>query len=138
MMYLGIDYGTKRIGLALGQIMPKGAGVIDGSKDLAEIVAEIESICRENEVEGIVIGVPKKKSGDLGEIAPRIFEFGKKLNASLNVPVYYEEEELTSVEAESIFTKFGHKFEKKSGELDEMAAVLILEQYLNRTKQENK
>jgi putative Holliday junction resolvase len=132
MMYLGIDYGKKRIGLALGQMIPKGAGVIDGAQDLGAIISQIEKICRENEVEGIVIGLPIKKSGDLGEIAPEIEKFVSETKSRLNLPVFFEEEELTSVEAESILTENGQQYDRKSGKIDELAAILILEQHLNK------
>ncbi len=132
MKYLGIDYGKKRIGLALGQMIPKGAGVIDGGQDLDVIVSQIEKICRENEVEGIVIGWPLKKSGDLGEVAPEIDKFVNELKAKINLPVFFEEEELTSVEAENILNENGQKYDRKSGQIDELAAILILEQYLNK------
>lgn len=130
-MYLGIDFGKKRIGLALGQLIPKGAGVIDGTKDMDETVLAIKEICAENEVSDIVIGLPKKQSGDLGELADDIKTFAEKLEKSVGLPVHFEEEELTSVEAEELIKESGKKYDRKSGKTDEIAAILILEQYIN-------
>jgi len=132
-MYLGIDYGKKRIGLALGQVIPKAAGVIDGSKEFGRIISDIEKICLQNEVEGIVIGLPKKASGDLGEMAGGVYDLAKGLETKLNLPVYFEEEEFTSVEAERLFKEHGIEHDRKSGKVDELAAILILEQHLNKS-----
>ena len=61
-MYLAIDYGQKRIGLALGQIIPKGAGTIDAS-NTAEAILAIAKLCKETEVEKIIIGLPLRSQG---------------------------------------------------------------------------
>lgn len=138
MKYLSIDYGKKRIGLAIGQIIPKGAGVIDGAQGLDQIISDIEKICTENEVEGIVIGLPLKKSGDLGEMVPDIQNLADKLNQKLKLPVHFEEEEFTSVEAENFLKEHHVNYTRKSGEVDELAAILILEQYLNKINRSNR
>jgi putative Holliday junction resolvase len=130
-MYLGIDFGKKRIGLALGQMIPRGIGMIDGNKPIDQIVFDIKKICSENEVTGIVIGSPKKRSGDPGELTDDIERFVLELNKSINLPVHFEEEEFTSVEAEEILKESGKSYTRKSGKTDEMAAVLILEQFIN-------
>lgn len=137
MKYLSIDYGKKRIGLAVGQVIPKGAGVIDGAAGVDKIVSEIEKVCLENEVEGIVIGLPRKASGDLGELAPEIDLFVQSLKKKLSLPVYFEEEDLTSVEAEDFFKEHKVEFDRKSGKVDELAAILILERYLSKDKSTN-
>ncbi len=130
-MLLGIDYGKKRIGLALGSIYVKGAGVLDGQKKLDEIIASIKKICEDNEVREIIIGIPKLKSGDEGFLASDARNFGDSLKEKLNLEVSYEEETLTSIEAERILREQGKKYNRKSGKVDELAAVLLLEQYLN-------
>jgi len=138
MMYLGIDFGKKRIGLALGQLIPKGAGVIDGSKSLEEIVSAIKEICVENEVDEIVIGWPKKLSGDLGDIAGDIKAFSENLKENIGLPIHFEEEELTSVEAEDMIRESGKRFSRESGKTDEIAAILILERYISHLSESNK
>jgi putative Holliday junction resolvase len=131
MIYLGIDYGRKRIGLALGQLIPKGAGVIDGTKSIDEIAAEVKDICLKNEVDTVVIGWPKKLSGEPGEITGDIKIFSENLKKKIDIPIYFEEEELTSVEAEGMLKESGQKYSRESGKTDEVAAILILEQYIN-------
>ena len=131
MTYLGIDFGKKRIGLALGQLIPKGAGVLDGTKNIDDTILAIKEICKENEVSNIAIGLPRKPSGDLGEIAENIKMFAGKLEKSVGLPVHFEEEQLTSVEAEELIRESGKRYDRKSGKTDEIAAILILEQYIN-------
>lgn len=138
MMYLGIDFGKKRIGLALGQLIPKGAGVIDGTKSLKEVIEAIKQICLENEVSGVVIGLPKKPSGSPGELAEDIKIFAGKLKEATGLPIHFEEEGFTSVEAEEILKESGKNYSRKSGKTDEMAAILILEQYINHLNDSNK
>lgn len=131
-MYLGIDYGKKRIGLALGQMLPNGVGVLDGTKKMEETIASISLICRENDVDKIVIGMPILPSGDKTELSFEVEKFGLQLTKATKIPVVFEEEQFTSTEAEDILRRSGHVINKKTGSIDEMAAVLILEQYINR------
>ncbi len=133
-MYLAIDFGKKRIGLALGEIMPHPAGVIDGKMEMGKIIEQIELVCRDNDVSGLVIGIPYLKSGSLGSISSSIQNFAKKLANKLMLPIYFEEEQYTSVEARSILMDSDIDFSRKGGEIDAMAAVLILEQFLNRVQ----
>jgi putative Holliday junction resolvase len=130
-MYLAIDWGKKRIGLAVGSVIPKGAGVIDGAKKREEILSEIEKVAKEYEVNKVVIGLPIRSGGEEGNLANEIREFGEAVKNKLNVPVEYEPEQFTSSEAEKILEEQGHKFNRDEGKVDELAAVLILEQFLN-------
>ena len=133
-MFLAIDYGKKRIGLALGEVIPKGAGMIDGTKPRQSIFEQIAKICTDNEVTKIVIGLPFLGSGDEGSLVKEARDFGQSLSDVLSISVDYEEEQYTSSEAERILSENNVKYDKKEGKVDEMAAVLILEQYLNNKK----
>lgn len=127
-MYLALDYGKKRIGLALGVVIPKGAGTIDAALAEESILSEITEICRKNDVEAVVIGLPIRSRGEAGTLDSEIKEFGQHLGHDLALPVYFEEESFTSAEAEA---RLGNRRgTRESGAIDEMAAVLILEQFL--------
>lgn len=132
MTYLGIDWGRKRIGLAVGAIYPKGAGVLDATKSFEEISTQIKKIIAENGVEKIVIGLPTLPSGDEGNLAPLVRSFGDKISAETNLPVFFEPESFTSTEATAELQEKKIKFSKESGKVDELAAVLILEQFLSQ------
>jgi len=133
-MFLAIDYGKKRIGLATGEVIPKGAGMIDGTKPRQFVFEQIAKICTDNEVNKIIIGLPFLGSGDEGSLAEEAREFGQGLSDVLSISVDYEEEQYTSAEAERILSENHVRYDREEGKVDEMAAVLILEQYINNLK----
>ena len=131
-MHLAIDWGQKRIGMALGSVLPKGAGVIDADKPEKEILAQIKNICDQNEVGHIIIGLPYRSQGEEGTLSPKIKEFGRKLKDYTGLEVDFEPEEFTTSEAEYRLLGAGLKYDRKSGKVDEMAAEILLEQYIER------
>lgn len=138
MRYLAIDYGKKRIGLAIGEIIPKGCGIISGEKKREKIISEIKNICDSNEVDEIVLGIPIRGNGSKGELAFEIEKFARELESKLKIRVNFEQEQFTSVSAEQIYKDYGQSFDKKKGDIDEMSAILILEQFLSDKIRENK
>lgn len=126
--YLGVDYGTKRVGLAVGSIYPKMAGMLDGSLGRNYIVEEIVKKAKELEVEGIVLGLPLYPSGDESDLSKEVKIIGGLLASETKLPVYYEPEGYTSVEAEKSFAA-DQKWQPKKGEKDQVAAAIILEQF---------
>ncbi len=128
-MYLAIDYGTKRIGAAIGEMIPTGLPIIlnEGEKAVLKLLEIIER----EEISAIVIGLPTRSQGEEGTISPKIREFAQELSERAQRPVFFEPEELTSMEAESLIKQNNLKYA-----VDELAAVLILEQFINRVSQE--
>jgi len=133
-MYLAIDFGLKRIGLALGAVYPRGAGVLDGAKNMEIILSELAQIIKENDVEAIVIGMPIRSAGEEGTIADKIREFAEKLAKFTHLPVYFEPEQFSSAEAKRMLVENKKSHTREGGEVDEMSAVLILEQFLNQVE----
>lgn len=135
-MYLGIDYGKKRIGLAVGHKFPSGIGVLDGDRDDHLIVEDISDICHEEEIEKIIIGFPERHHGEAGTLANEIKHFSQAVHKKTNLPVIFEPEAFTSTEAEEFLKKYtkdrGHVSARRNGKVDELAAILILEQYINK------
>ena len=131
-MYLAIDYGKKRIGLALGEAIPYGAGVLDNSKPLGFLLGEIRKICIKNQVSKIIIGMPIGSDGSEGKLGEDIRRFAINIKSNLNIETEFEEEGFTSSEAESILKDQGASIKESKSKVDELAAVLILEQYLNQ------
>lgn len=131
MKILGLDIGQRRIGAAIsdGRIVSP-YGVIEASL-LEKTIAEINRIIREENVELIVIGIPPNK--DTLE-ADKIHKLAIELAKMTSLPIEYEDETLTSKEAERILAGSGLdvKSEKYKQELDKLSAKLILEQYLNK------
>lgn len=127
-MYLAIDYGKKRIGLALGEMLPKGAGVIENTGSFEGIITKLKEKISEHRVTGLVLGLPMRSQGEEGTLATEIKELGQMIERETGLPVSLEEEQFTSSEASAILR---NKKDLKKGDLDEMSAVLILEQFLN-------
>jgi len=130
-MFLGIDYGKRRIGLAIGAVLPRGFGVLKVNNSSDEVLEAVSRICQENEVTDVVIGIPLRSQGEEGTIAGEIREFGSKVGKATNLPVHYEPEQFTSVEAERVLKSERGQIKDKS-KIDETAAVLLLEQFINQ------
>ena len=123
MKYLGVDYGKKKVGIALSDDSESFAfplAVLDNSEKL---LSEIEIICKKNKVEEIVMGESKDFLQRENEIMKDIVEFIKDLKKNLNLPVHLHPEFMTSIEAE--------RLQGKNEMHDASAAALILKSYLD-------
>lgn len=132
--YLAIDYGQKRIGLASGVIFPAGLGVIDAGKGRDFVLAEIKKITDEEDFSGIVIGLPVRSQGEGGTLDSEIREFAGQIYQATGLNIYFEEEEFSSSEAQNLFIAHNKKIQRKSGDVDEMAAIIILERFFDHVK----
>ena len=135
-MYLGIDYGKKRIGVAIGEAIPRPLTIVDGSKPKAEILAEFKKIVDREQVEGLVVGLPERDDREESGLNLEIKTFAENLKENLNVEIYYEPEQFTSAEAKRILKKNNVQVMGNKEKIDKLAAVLILEQFLERRKSE--
>ena len=124
MRLLGIDFGLKKIGLAMseGGIMDPLL-VIENSK---EAFQKISSLCQEHEIEQIVVGLPK------GKLVPQIKEFGEKLASLIKLPVVFQDETLTSKLAIAKMIEAGKGRMARREKEDAIAAALILQDYLEK------
>lgn len=132
-MYLAIDYGKKRIGLAVGQAIPRSAGALP-NKGLDKVISKIAEICREHDIERVVLGLPIRQSGEEGALAVEIRKLAYMIEENLKIPVDYEEEQYTSTEAEKVLKEYKGQKGTKEITLDELSAILILEQYIGSKK----
>lgn len=131
-MFLGIDYGKKRIGMAIGSRFPKGIGTIENPDSFDILGEKIKNICSEYEIEKIIIGYPLPSSGKAGELGQEIEELKNILERETNLEVILEQEAYTSVEAEAELKERGIDVRREKGSVDELAAIIILEQYINK------
>ncbi len=134
MRYLGIDYGSKRIGLALSDengTMGFPHKVLSNTSRLLDEICVL--IAKEN-VGGVVIGESRDLTGGSNPIAAVAKSFGEELTARAGVPVFYESEVFTSAEARRAPHKQGKtRSPKQHDAVDASAAALILTSYLSRT-----
>ncbi len=129
MNILGIDFGLKKIGLALADSQSKLAipwGTMEVKSNLDEVVRKIKDLCHREKVGKIIVGLPE--SG----LVEKIKRFGDNLAQATNLPVFYEDESLTSKEALAKMIESGIKKKARRKKEDQIAAALILQNYLER------
>jgi putative Holliday junction resolvase len=127
MRYMGIDYGTKRVGIAISDSENKFAiphSVIENSKKLLENLNDL--LCQ-NDVDVVIMGESKNFKGEENAVMKEIKEFKDKIENNLQKKVIFEPEFLTSHQAEY--------FQGKTALLDASAAAIILQSYLDKLQQ---
>ncbi len=126
MRILGIDYGSKRVGLAISDESHTLAREF-GIQSPEQFWKEIEGLVAEQEIERIIIGLPLNMSGEPTDSTRRVQEFCDKLEEKVSIPIEYMDERLSSVMAGNL--PGGKK------DIDSLAAQIILQNYLDRQKQ---
>ena len=129
---LAIDYGTKRIGLAVSDpmgITAQPVGVLNRKGKKTDIPL-IGKVIKEKEVERIVIGLPLNMNGSEGKLCGEVKKFGERLEREFGLPVVYQDERLTTAQAEKVLLMGDASRQKRRGVIDQMAAQLILQKYL--------
>lgn len=136
---LGIDFGERRIGLALSDplgITAQPLPVVTRRRGKKPPYAELERVVAENEVTRIVVGLPLAPSGEDSEWTTEVRAFGKRLGERTGLPVDYVDERMTSARAERAVRSSGlRKSEReRKDRIDTAAAILILQAYLDGTR----
>ena len=134
MRILGIDYGEKRIGLALSDEMEmtaRGLSVIERRSKKADLETIAASLS-EHGAGAIVVGYPLRLDGTAGIQCEKVDRFIAALRDVVSVPVIAWDETLSTKEAEGLMREAGVKRKKKRGMVDRIAAAVILQDYLNR------
>ena len=130
---MGIDYGDKRIGVALGDLLciissPYEVFINKGED---ESLKHLDKIIKENDVDEIAMGLPLNMDGSEGERARLHREFGQKLSDFSGVTVHFVDERLTSAEAEEILISSGVRREKRKELIDKLSAQIILQTFID-------
>lgn len=134
---MGLDVGTKRIGVAMSDFLLLTAQPCETISREPEKVAieKIERYCKENSVKKIVIGLPKNMNGTIGTQAEDCIAFSDMLKQKMpEIEYFFEDERLSSRQAEGILALQGKKYTKNKGLVDLKSACIILQQYLDREK----
>lgn len=136
MRTLGIDYGDKRIGLALSDELGIIASPLEvyRRKSLEEDLKYLAKIIDDKKVGDIVIGLPINMDGTMGERVQLTKAFGKNLSSITILPIRYIDERWTSIESEKILIEGNVRREKRKALIDKMAAQNILQRYLDSPK----
>jgi putative Holliday junction resolvase len=131
---LAIDYGERRVGLALSN--PE-TGFVSGLPTLDRralkgggLTAAIAAVVAEREVDRVLLGMPYSLDGSIGPAAERVLAFRNRLHLVLHVPVEEWDERLTTEAARRNLQELGYSEKQMRAKLDQVSAVLMLEQYL--------
>ena len=134
MKVMGIDFGLKRIGIALSDIMGFLASPLTTlyRTNEQDDLNFIKKIIDENKVETVVFGLPLEMSGNSGEIVNYTKDFAEKLKNLTNVKIVFVDERLSSIEAEEQLKLTIKDWKKRKLLLDQVSASIILQSYLDR------
>ncbi|WP_194232301.1 Holliday junction resolvase RuvX [Paenibacillus donghaensis] len=133
MRIMGLDYGDRKIGVAVSDLFgwtAQGVEVVERRRDGSEM-QRIAELTREYEVEEIVVGLPKNMNGSIGPRGEICIDFADKLKDMLKLPVHLWDERLTTVSAERTLIEADVSRKKRKQVVDKMAASLILQNYLD-------
>lgn len=120
MRILGVDFGEKRIGLAIADdFLAEPLGTVKSKKALVRV-------CQKQGIEKIIIGISE------GKMAKKTRRFGEKLGQLTGLPIEYQDETLTTKQAEELMLQAGKSKKRRQRQTDTIAATLILQNYLDR------
>ena len=136
MRVMGLDFGSKTVGVAISDALMVTAQGIETIQrkspgKLRQTLARIEGLSTEYQVGKIVLGFPKNMDNTEGERCRRTLEFKELLEKRCNVPVVLWDERLTTVAAQQALEEYGIRRENRKMYVDKIAAVLILQGYLD-------
>lgn len=128
---LAIDYGTTKIGLAVSddaRLLAFGRGILDRGKGLPSVIDKLKDLCVRENVTEILLGLPLNDEGEEGPPAKRVRNFAKKLGLYFpGKKIHFTDESFSSFEAKNLLRTAG-----RNDHDDEMAAVIILQRYLDK------
>ena len=138
MRYLGLDLGTRTLGISLSDVTCTIASTYKtirfDERDYDSLVPQIKEIIDEFNITKIILGLPKNMNNSLGDRSLETIAFKEKLENNLNVEVVMQDERLTTVEATNYMLKADISRKKRKEKIDSLAANIILQTYLDKER----
>ncbi len=138
MRILGLDLGTRTLGLALSDLTETIASFYGTLRfdegDFNSAIEKLNDIVSKENVSLFVLGLPKNMNNSLGDAADRSLKFREMLEKRFNIEVIMQDERLTTVEATSYLLESDMSRKKRKSKVDGLSAVLILQTYLDRKR----
>jgi len=136
---IGLDFGSKTVGVAVSDplfLTAQGVEIIRRKSEskLRQTLARIKELADQYEAGAIVLGLPRNMNGTVGERAAKTIEFKQMVTARTLLPVILWDERLTTVAADRTMDETGVRFEDRSAFVDEIAAMLILQGFMDRMR----
>lgn len=138
MKYLGLDLGTRTLGISISDLTHTIATTYktiryeEGDYDF--LLTELKEIIKLEKIEKIILGLPKNMNNTIGESAIRCLEFKEKIENNLNIEVIMQDERLTTIEATNYMIEANISRKKRKQKIDSLAANIILQTYLDRMR----
>ena len=138
MKYLGLDLGTRSLGLSISDLTHTIASTYKTIRyeenDYDYLLQELKKIIEQEKIGKLVLGLPKNMNNTIGESAERCLNFKKLLEDNLKIQVEMQDERLTTVEAHNYMIEANMSRKKRKQKIDSLAANIILQTYLDRKK----
>lgn len=133
MRYLGLDLGTKTLGISISEtgVIANSLTTLRHNDDFDYLINELSNIIKDKNIDVLVLGLPKNMNNTIGERGEYILQFKDKLEV-FNLPIELEDERLTTRVAESILISADVSRKKRKKVVDKMAANVILQSYLDK------
>lgn len=135
MKYIGLDLGTRTLGVAFSDplgLVARSHTIIRHEEDYEKLVMEVEKLMKDENASAIVLGLPKMMNNKVGERALKSYEFKKMLEEKLGVEVFLEDERLSTKEAENLLISNDTSRKKRKKVIDSLAATIILQSFLDK------
>ncbi len=136
MRYLGLDYGSKTLGVSISDETETIASTLKTIKyaNDEELLIELDKIVKEFNIKEVVLGLPLNMNGTDSVRGAETYSFKTKIEKKLNVKVYLQDERLSTVEAEKVLIGSHIRRNNRKKVIDSMAAVIILQTFLDKRK----
>ena len=140
MRVMGLDVGEKKIGVAISDalLLTAQARPTLHRKNLKSDISILGRLAQENEVHEIVVGNPLHMSGRESQQSEKVAKFAEELRTALKLPIVFWDERLTSFAAEQHLEEMGLKWRQRRDHIDKIAAMIILQNYLDSRSNESK
>jgi len=131
MRYLGLDLGTRTLGLAISNGLIASSYKTIRYEDIEKLIIELEKEIKENSIDCLVLGLPKNMNNTIGPRALETIEFKERLE-KLNYKVELQDERLSTVSAHNYMIEADMSRKKRKAKVDALAATIILQTYLDK------
>ena len=139
MRYLGLDLGSRTLGVSLSDktgLIASSLKIIHHNEEYDKLLKEVEELVKEHEIDAVVLGLPKNMNGTIGPKGELSLSFKENLEKNLTIPIYLQDERLSTVEATNTLIQGNMSRKKRKEVIDAVAATIILQSYLDRRDKE--
>lgn len=137
MRYLGLDLGSRTLGVAISDptgLIASSYTIIRHNEEYDKLIDEVLGIVQEKKIDEIVLGLPKNMNNTIGPKGELSFQFKEKLEKEIKIPVHLMDERLTTKQANDLLLYNDTSRKKRKQVIDSVAATIILQSYLDKRR----